>query len=64
LEDLRFESKKYDNSLPYPWLEARFRQLGLEVYTHNFTLKFPLGPEEKKSNFTGKNVYGRFMESI
>lgn len=58
LEDLRFESKKYDNSLPYPWLEAKFRQLGLEVYTHNFTLTFPLGPTAKRSNFTGKNVYG------
>jgi GPI-anchor transamidase subunit GAA1 len=59
LEDLRYESKKYDTTLPYPWLEARFRQLGLEVYTHDFTLKFPLGPENKKSNFTGKNVYGK-----
>ena len=48
----------YDTTLPYPWLEAKFRHLGLEVYTHNFTLKFPLGPENKKSNFTGKNVYG------
>jgi glycosylphosphatidylinositol transamidase len=29
-------------------------QLGLEVYTHNFTLHYPLG---KTENYTGENVY-------
>lgn len=40
--------------MPFPWLEAQFRQLGLEVYTHNFSLNYPLGQGRK---FTGQNVY-------
>nr|CAI5838299.1 unnamed protein product [Callosobruchus analis] len=54
-EELLDELKKYDDSLPYPWLLAKFRQIGLDVYTHNFTLHSPLN---KKERYTGQNVYG------
>lgn len=49
------EMKKYDNSIPYPWILAKFRQLGLDTFTHNFTLHYPL---KKSQIFHGKNVYG------
>lgn len=54
-EELIDEMKKYDNSIPYPWLLAKFKQLGLDTYTHNFTLYSPLSNKEK---YTGQNVYG------
>ncbi|XP_030754522.1 glycosylphosphatidylinositol anchor attachment 1 protein [Sitophilus oryzae] len=54
-EELVDETDKYDNSIPYPWLLAKFSQIGLDAYTHNFTLKSPLNPKEK---YVGKNVYG------
>lgn len=41
--ELLDEMQKYDNSIPYPWLLAKFRQIGLDTYTHNFTLNYPLG---------------------
>ena len=42
LEDLKDEAKKTPNSPPFPWIEARLKQMGLEVYRHNFNLTFPL----------------------
>nr|CAI5838297.1 unnamed protein product [Callosobruchus analis] len=58
-EELLDELKKYDDSLPYPWLLAKFRQIGLDVYTHNFTLHSPLNKKEMVlQRYTGQNVYG------
>nr|XP_023017699.1 glycosylphosphatidylinositol anchor attachment 1 protein [Leptinotarsa decemlineata] len=54
-EELLDEMKKYDDSIPYPYLLAKFRQIGLDTYTHNFTLVSPLNKKEK---YSGKNVYG------
>ncbi|KAI8432941.1 hypothetical protein MSG28_013837 [Choristoneura fumiferana] len=36
---------KYMDSeeMPVPWLVAKMSQLNLEVYTHNFTLDYPMG---------------------
>lgn len=44
--ELMDEMEKYKDSIPYPWLRAKFRQLGLDVYMHNFTLNYPLGREK------------------
>ncbi|KDR22254.1 glycosylphosphatidylinositol anchor attachment 1 protein [Zootermopsis nevadensis] len=52
--ELLDEAAKYPNGVPYSWLIAKFRQLNLDTYTHNFTLTYPLGLGNK---FTGKNVY-------
>ncbi|KAJ8925394.1 hypothetical protein NQ315_009226 [Exocentrus adspersus] len=54
-DELVDEMKKYEDSLPYPWLLAKFKQLGLDAYVHNFTLYSPLGTGEK---YSGQNVYG------
>jgi glycosylphosphatidylinositol transamidase len=54
-DELLDEMKKYDDGIPYPWLLAKLKQFGLDTYTHNFTLNYPLGKPQK---FTGKNVYG------
>ncbi|KAK9887887.1 hypothetical protein WA026_000191 [Henosepilachna vigintioctopunctata] len=53
--ELQDEMKKYDNSMPYPWLLAKFQQIGLDTFTHNFSLYPAIG---KSQTFTGKNVYG------
>ncbi|EFA06039.1 glycosylphosphatidylinositol anchor attachment 1 protein [Tribolium castaneum] len=53
--ELLDEMKKYEDSIPYPWLLAKMKQIGLDTYTHNFTLNYPLGKPQK---FVGKNVYG------
>jgi len=37
------ESKSHLGKMPYSWLTAQFRQMGLEVYTHNFSLTYPFG---------------------
>ncbi|KAF5274120.1 hypothetical protein FQR65_LT04518 [Abscondita terminalis] len=55
-EELQHEMRQYDNSIPYPWILAKFQQIGLGTYTHNFTLNYPLGKSNIKYN--GKNVYG------
>ena len=55
MEDLREERKRYSDGLPVPWLHAMFHQLGMEVYTHNFTLKSPV---DTSRTFTGQ-VGGR-----
>lgn len=55
LDELVHERKTYTKALPYPWLLAKMRQIGLETYTHNFTLNYPLGGGKV---YKGKNVYG------
>ncbi|XP_054164940.1 glycosylphosphatidylinositol anchor attachment 1 protein-like [Oppia nitens] len=40
--------------VPYNWLIKQFQQIGLEVYSHNFTLNYPFGD---KTRFEGKNIY-------
>ncbi|CAG9813559.1 unnamed protein product [Phaedon cochleariae] len=54
-EELMDEMKKYGDSLPYSYLLAKFRQIGVDTYTHNFTLNSPLNKKEK---YEGKNLYG------
>uniref|UniRef100_A0A0K8R9Q0 GPI-anchor transamidase component GPAA1 n=1 Tax=Ixodes ricinus TaxID=34613 RepID=A0A0K8R9Q0_IXORI len=53
LESLKEEAQNHA-SLPLPWLLGQFRQLGLDVYRHNFSLHYPLG---SKPTHTGENVY-------
>lgn len=50
LEDLKDESNN-----PFPWIEARLKQMGLEVYRQNFSLQFPLGKKEQL--YKGDNIY-------
>ena len=38
-EDLKEENKRYPGQAPFPWLEAQFKQLGLDVYR-----EVPLAP--------------------
>lgn len=55
LTELEHERETHKRDIPYPWLQAKMKQIGLETYVHNFTLNFPYGGGKK---FTGKNVYG------
>lgn len=52
-EDLKEENKRYPGEAPFPWLEAQFKQLGLDVYRQEFSLSYPLA----NSSYTGSNVY-------
>ncbi|KAJ4428966.1 hypothetical protein ANN_25962 [Periplaneta americana] len=52
--ELLDEAARYPDGVPYSWLLAKFRQLNLDVYTHNFTVHNPLGLRTK---YSGKNVY-------
>ncbi|KAL0861754.1 hypothetical protein ABMA27_009230 [Loxostege sticticalis] len=50
------DDKYYDtDDMPVPWLVAKMSQLHLEVYTHNFTLNYPMGQGQV---YKGTNVYG------
>ncbi|XP_072947948.1 glycosylphosphatidylinositol anchor attachment 1 protein [Epargyreus clarus] len=50
------EDKYYNTEeMPVPWLVAKMSQLHLEVYTHNYTLNYPLGHGQV---YKGTNVYG------
>jgi len=53
LEGIKEENVKYPGTAPFPWLEAQFKQLGLDVYRHHFSLDYPLA----NKTFTGSNVY-------
>ncbi|XP_077283815.1 glycosylphosphatidylinositol anchor attachment 1 [Arctopsyche grandis] len=55
LEDEIRENYANRDSIPIPWLAAKMHQINLDVYTHNFTLHYPLG---KGQVFHGENVYG------
>jgi glycosylphosphatidylinositol transamidase len=41
--ELLDEAARYPDGIPFSWLLAKFRQLNLDTYTHNFTLNSPLG---------------------
>lgn len=53
--ELDREREVHKTQTPYVWLQAKMRQIGLDTFTHNFTLNYPLGGGKV---FTGKNVYG------
>lgn len=41
--ELLGEAERYPDDLPYSWLLAKLRQIGLDAYTHNYTLNYPMG---------------------
>lgn len=53
--ELDRERENHRTGMPYAWLLAKMRKIGLETHTHNFTLNYPLGGGKV---FKGKNVYG------
>lgn len=54
-DELLREREIHRSTMPTAWILAKLRQIGLETYTHNFTLNYPLGGGRV---FNGKNVYG------
>ncbi|CAG4951794.1 unnamed protein product, partial [Parnassius apollo] len=54
LQELEDKYQETD-AIPVPWLVAKMSQLHLEVYTHNFTLNYPMGQGQV---YRGTNVYG------
>ena len=53
-ELIRAMEKHRSDELPFSWMAAKFRQLHLDTFVHNFTLIHPF----RNKKFTGKNVYG------
>ena len=54
MDKLREDSAAAGGDYSMDLLEGFFSDMGLEVYTHNFTLNFPFGKGKK---FQGKNLY-------
>lgn len=54
LKSLENEIEMHRSDIPMDWLTEQFTQMGLETFTHNFTLRHPLG---KNIIYTGNNVY-------
>ncbi|CAH0696168.1 unnamed protein product [Spodoptera exigua] len=54
VQELQMNYEDIDD-MPVPWLVGKMSQIHLEVYTHNFTLHYPLGQGQV---FRGTNVYG------
>lgn len=67
-EELVDEMVKYEDTIPYPWLLAKFRQIGLDTYTHNFSLKSPLSQEviinNSCENFCNNMFYSNILEKM
>ncbi|CAG9805004.1 unnamed protein product [Chironomus riparius] len=55
LTELEHERETHKSAIPYPWMQAKMKQIGLETYVHNFTLNYPFGGGK---TFQGKNIYG------
>lgn len=53
--ELEHERESHKSAIPYPWMQAKMKQIGLETYVHNFTLNYPFGGGKQ---FQGKNIYG------
>lgn len=53
--ELEHERISHKSGIPYPWMQAKMKQIGLETYVHNFTLNYPFGGGK---TFQGKNIYG------
>lgn len=45
-QELMSERERFPNTMPYAWLLAKFHQLHLDVFTHNFTLNYPFRNEK------------------
>ncbi|XP_046631275.1 glycosylphosphatidylinositol anchor attachment 1 protein-like [Daphnia pulicaria] len=52
---IKAEAERYPNGMPHAFIAAQFKQLGLDTFTHNFSVKYPLDENEV---YSGKNVYG------
>jgi len=54
-DEMERERVTHKNTMPRSWILAKMKQIGLEAYSHNFTLNYPLGGG---LTFKGNNVYG------
>uniref|UniRef100_A0A1I8MRI8 Uncharacterized protein n=1 Tax=Musca domestica TaxID=7370 RepID=A0A1I8MRI8_MUSDO len=55
IEELGKERENHKATTPHAWIAAKMRQIGLETYVHNYTLRYPF---DGGKEFQGKNVYG------
>lgn len=45
-DELLHEMKRYPDSMPYAWLSAKFNQLYLDTFIHNFSLIYPFNQQK------------------
>lgn len=55
VDELKAERENHKTTTPHAWISAKMKQIGLETYVHNYTLRYPFGGGKE---FHGKNVYG------
>lgn len=39
---IQTEAERFPNGMPHAFIAAQFKQLGLDTYTHNFSIHYPL----------------------
>ena len=44
--ELISEKERFPDTMPYSWVIAKFHQLHLDVFTHNFTLNYPFNKQQ------------------
>lgn len=44
--NVQAEAERYPNGMPHAFIAAQLKQLGLDTYTHNFSLQYPLDERE------------------
>ncbi|XP_071116541.1 glycosylphosphatidylinositol anchor attachment 1 protein-like [Haliotis cracherodii] len=54
-KQLMEQLKKDEKTTPKDWIYEQFQSFGLDVYTQNFSLKYPFGPVDKE--IPGRNIY-------
>ncbi|KAM7348018.1 glycosylphosphatidylinositol anchor attachment 1 [Cochliomyia hominivorax] len=55
VDELKAERETHKSTTPHAWIAAKMKQIGLETYVHNYTLRYPFAGGKE---FHGKNVYG------
>jgi len=42
-DELKTEADRYPNNMPYSWISSKMRQIGLDVFSHEYSLNYPMG---------------------
>lgn len=55
--ELSSERERFPDQMPYAWILAKFHQLHLDVFTHNFTLNYPFRNQKVILLLPNKIIY-------
>lgn len=62
-EELKIEADRFPSSMPSSWLSSKMRQIGLEVFSHEYSLNYPMGlGVVSRHALRFKNVFSLFIQ--